>query len=218
MNLPRRILAGIVLVSLAVLVVCDVSIRSFRLWWNSHSLTGDIASSLLVVAVTGLVIDEVVAHRQRRERSVSVAVQALIVYGQARRATDAAASILRDAGTPGPEDTRVAQARDLARDEMRILASMLLTSSSNLFDDPDARVFLERVQRLAGDVYGVLAGYASSDPSEPSAGSAGTSGDSRARQLLESQMKEVDSALAPLVSRIPGRLLAVDDAVEESLS
>ena len=80
----RRVAATTVVMTLATLVAYDVWIRGVRVWWDRHSLTGSIVASLLGLAVTALIVDEVVARRQRKERAVSVAVQSLIVYGQAR--------------------------------------------------------------------------------------------------------------------------------------
>lgn len=68
-RLVRRLTAVAVAVFLVVLIVCDLSIVSFRTWWERHSLTGSIVSNLLVLAVTGLIVDEIVARRQRKERS-----------------------------------------------------------------------------------------------------------------------------------------------------
>ena len=98
-------------------------------------------ANLLVVAFTALIVDEVVARRQQRKRGVSVAVQGLIVYGQARRAYGAV-----NASGDGGSDTLDAS------EELRTLASMLLTASSALFDDPVARRFLEQVERFAGSM------------------------------------------------------------------
>lgn len=47
---------------------------------------GSILASLLAVGVTALIFDEVIARQRRRERATSVAVQAMILYAQARRA------------------------------------------------------------------------------------------------------------------------------------
>ncbi|MGA3219711.1 MAG: hypothetical protein ABSE77_11665 [Acidimicrobiales bacterium] len=63
------------------LVACDVWVAGVRAWWDRHSFTSCVVSSLLVLGVTVLIIDEVLARRQRRERAGPVAVQALIVYG-----------------------------------------------------------------------------------------------------------------------------------------
>lgn len=67
--------------ALLALVACDLWIRGVQVWWDRHSLIGSVVASLLVLAVTALIVDEVVARRQRRERAGSVAVQASIVYG-----------------------------------------------------------------------------------------------------------------------------------------
>jgi hypothetical protein len=70
----RRLAAAGVALALLALVATDLWVKSARVWWDGHSLTGSVVSSLLVLAVTGLIVDEVVARRQRKERSVSVAV------------------------------------------------------------------------------------------------------------------------------------------------
>lgn len=134
----RRVMAAAVALTLVALIASDLSIGRFRTWWDRHSLTGSIVSSLLVLAVTGLIVDEVVARRQRRERAISVAVQGLIVFGQARRACDAIMS-------SDTADTR----SSAAAEELRTLASMLLTASPSLFDDPEAHRFLDQVERFS---------------------------------------------------------------------
>jgi hypothetical protein len=103
--------------------------------------------------VTALILDEVLARRQRKERAVSVAVQALIVDGQAVRSFDAVVAMAGAGG--GGDELDVAQVD--VRDEVRSLANMILVASPALFDDPEARLFLEEVQRLAGTMYGALA-------------------------------------------------------------
>jgi hypothetical protein len=180
-ELVRRGAAVAVTAALVALVACDVWIGGVRTWWDRHSLTGSVVSSLLVVAVTALVIDEVVARRQRRERSVSVAVQGLIVYGQARRAYDAIT-------TGGTEESHSATG---APEELRTLASMLLTASPSLFDDPVARRFLEQLERFSASMFGTA-----------SARSRGVPGaDDRAR--LASEMSRLQATVKPLLARIP---------------
>ena len=119
-ELARRVTAATVAASLVVLVVCDLSIGSFRAWWDRHSLTGSIVSSLLVLAVTALIFDEIVARRQRKERAITVAVQALIVYGQGRRTWNAVKSSAADGKGTG-------NGAGSALEEWRALANMLLT-------------------------------------------------------------------------------------------
>ena len=65
-DLRRRVAAVCALTTLLVLVGCDLWIAGFRAWWDRHSLTASVVSSLLVLAVAGLIVDEVVARRQRR--------------------------------------------------------------------------------------------------------------------------------------------------------
>src|SRR5580692_1924246 len=98
----RRIAAASVAFGLVTLVACDLWIEGFRTWWDRHSLTGSVVSNLLVLAFTGLIVDEVVARRQRKQRRVSVAIQGLIVYSQARRAFNA----LMTDGATGTNDVR----------------------------------------------------------------------------------------------------------------
>ena len=176
----RRFTAAAVAMSLLVLVAGDLWIRGFQLWWDRHSLTGSVATSLLVLAVTGLIVDEVVARRQRRERALSVAVQALIVYGQARRVWNAVVTTA-DMGEGSANSSS---------EEFRTLASMLLTAAPGLFDDPVARRFLEEVERFSVSVF------------RTAAGSRGQlSEDDQAH--LESAMAQLQAAVAPLFVRIP---------------
>jgi hypothetical protein len=180
-SLFRRVAAIGVATALAALVVCDLSIAGFRTWWDRHSLTGAVVSSLLVLAVTALIVDEVVARRQRQARAVSVAVQGLIVYAQARRAHDAVTT----AG--GADDAR----SGVGAEELRTLASMLLTASPSLFDDPQARRFLEQVERFSVLMYKTI----SSSPGGIQ------SADNRER--LTSQISQLQVTMQPLVARIP---------------
>jgi hypothetical protein len=185
--IARRIAAVVVSVALVTLLVCDVSIDGFRAWWNTHSLTGNIVSSVLLLAVTGLVVDEVVARRQRKQREVSVAAQALIVYGQARRTCQALVG-------PRPEDSDLRAAKEESRD----LASMVLTASSSLFDDPAGREFLRRVQRLIAVLY-VVSHPASAD-SEPGK-----------LERVRAEMTELTASIRPLIARTPPELLSTLD-------
>ncbi len=176
--LARRLAAVVVLLALIGMVVADEWVGAFRTWWDRHSLTGSIVSSLLVVAVTGLIVDEVVARRQRRARSSSVAVQAVIVYGQAGRTFRAI--------TDGDGD----ELSSGATEELRTLASMLLTASPNLFDDPIARRFLTQLQRVTGSMFKLVL---------VPAGQGRRPAD---RVQLEADMAELKTTAAPLLARI----------------
>jgi hypothetical protein len=163
---------------LLALVACDLWIAGVRTWWDRHSLTSSLVASLLVVAVTALIVDEVIARRQRRQRAVAVAVQGFIVYGQAYRAYEAvvAADGARLSG---------------ASDELRTLASMVLTASSSLFEDPEARRFLDQVERFL--------------PSMVRAESASSGGALGAedREKLRSEASRLRATIEPLLARIP---------------
>jgi len=166
--------------ALVALVACDLWVGSVRTWWDQHSLTGSVVSDLLVLAVAGLIVDEVVARRQRRDRSVSVAVQGLIVYGQARRTHDAIVSIGADGQPAG-----------VAADELRTLANMLLTSSPSLFDDPAARTFLEQVERFSVTMFRLVSA------------AAGRPVEAHDREQLSQEMTRVKESVQPLLIRIP---------------
>jgi hypothetical protein len=142
-GLARSVTAAAVATGLVVLVVCDLLIGSFQAWWDRHSLTASIVSSLLILATTALIFDEIIARRQRKDRAMSVAIQALIVYGQVRRSWNAVKSSAADGKGSG-------NGAGSALEEWKALANMLLTASPALFEDPEGRRFLEEVERFSG--------------------------------------------------------------------
>jgi hypothetical protein len=174
----RSVMAAAVAALLVALVACDLAIAGFSGWWDRHTLTASVASNLLVLAVAALIVDAVVARRQRSARATTVAVQAMIVYAQARRAYDA---LLAASGRGAESD---------AADEMRMLASMLLTASPSLFDDPDARLFLERVQQLAGAMYRAVV-----KPDDKLS--------AQDRDRLTTVITALQLSAAPLIARLP---------------
>lgn len=186
----RRLLAFAIAAALVAIVACDVSIYRFRHWWDQHALSSSIVSSLLVLGVTALIVDEVLARRARRDRATSVAVQAVILDAQAQRTYAAITAAC------GPDGDKAA-----AGEEMRSLAGMLLTASPNLFDDPQARVFLENVQRLAGSIYRVAAAAARGPVSTD------------LQAFLTNAMSAVQTSREPLAARLP---LEYRSNVEES--
>ncbi|MGA8207965.1 MAG: hypothetical protein WB801_10390 [Candidatus Dormiibacterota bacterium] len=193
-RLARRVVAAAVAASLVVLVVCDLLIGSFQGWWERHSLTASIVSSLLVLAVTALIFDEIVARRQRKERAISVAVQAIIVYGQGQRTWNAVKSSGVDRNGRG--DGAGSALEDL--EEWKVLANMLLTASPALFEDPEARRFLEELERFSALV---VSRVRRSD---------GTLADDD-RQHLEAEFSKVEQAVGPLRARLP----TADDSLLE---
>jgi hypothetical protein len=178
--LQRRVAAAVALVALTAMVVSDVWISGTRSWWERHSVTGSIVSSLLVLAVTVLVIDEVVARRGRNERARVVAVQGLIVYGQIRRSQDAVLA----QGADGAGS-------DAAVDELRNVANMLLIAAPMLFDDPTARAFLEEAQRFSALMIRIAVART------------GTALTGQDRQRLSDGAARLQTAVAPLIARLP---------------
>jgi hypothetical protein len=178
----HRLVAALAAVAvLVVLVVCDETVTGVRRFFELHAFTASIAASLLTLAVTLLVVDQVVARRNQKERAESVAVQSLILYGQAKRAHQAVLAAERSGGSPSPE----------VGEELRSLATMMLSASASLFDDPEARVFLEHLQRSSAAMLRV-------------ARRAGTAAAADAGRHLEHTMSQLHQALEPLVRRIPG--------------
>jgi hypothetical protein len=192
--LLRRVAAGIIASTLVALIACDLWVGAFRSWWDRHSVTGSAVSSLLVVGVSALIFDEVVARRQRKQRAVTVAVQGLIVYGQTRRTYDAV--VAATGHEHAADDDQIIGAGD----ELRILASMLLMATPSLFDDPVARLFLSDVQRLAASMYRALSPASASSPTPAS----GPNGDGRMR----TERSQVEATIKPLAERIPAHYRA----------
>ena len=79
---------------------------------------------------------------------------------------------------------------------------MLLTASPSLFDDPVARLFLEEVQRLAGELVRALA-----PPGAPSEAS---------KERLTAQMRLVHARAGPLVARLPAEFRRSGDDEDAS--
>lgn len=130
-----RIAAVGALLAVAAIVVTDVTTTGVERWWDRHSVITDVVGSVLILAVTVLIVDEVIARRRVKERARVAAVQAVIVYGQALRTETVLAN-------KGEEED--GGAGGLA--EVRSLALMLLTAAPALFDDPVARNFMNRAE------------------------------------------------------------------------
>ncbi|HEY2520211.1 MAG TPA: hypothetical protein VGJ19_08880 [Streptosporangiaceae bacterium] len=185
-RLIRRGSALLIAVAIVVLIVYDVmNGRGFSDWWDEHAITTSLVSDLLIVGATALIFNEVQAYRQRKERSVTVAAQGLIVYSQAREAYQAVMASVSD---PSSDDG--------IPDELRDLASNLLVASPSLFDDPDARNFLLELDRLMAWLFAAANGR-SSRPGGP-----GQTGH------LTDQMNQVQAAFQPLVARFPAEYQA----------
>lgn len=195
---PRRLAAAGIAAALVVLVVLDLTAHSFSGWWDRHTLSASIVANLLVLGFAGLVVDEVVARRQRNDRANSVAVQGIIVYDQAQRTY---AAVLANLDAPSePDSDAPNEPESDAPDELRALANMLLTSSPSLFDDPEARIFLENVQRLTGVMFRASSSSLIGHPGRPS------------RELLATAMDRLHASARPLVQRLSaGYRAAIDE-------
>jgi hypothetical protein len=203
-SLLRRVAAAVTAVMLVALVGADLSVAGARAWWDRHSFTSCVVSSLLVLGATVLIVDEIVARRQRRERAVSVAVQGLIVYGQALRAYDVVMAAHDTLSGDGAVDA--AHFGEM-REEVRNLANMVLVASPSLFDDPEARLFLEEVQRLVGTMYEAVAlalGY--STPRAPG---------ENVFPRLRSYKSRAGTRVVPLATRLPRQDSALFDRMPD---
>jgi hypothetical protein len=118
-------------------VVTALTVPGVGAWWNRHSLVGSFVASVLILALTVQVIDQVTARRSVKERERIAAVQALIVFGQVLRTEKVLMT---------PDDQR--QSGDTV-DEVRALASMVLTAAPALFEDPVARTFMEQIEHFS---------------------------------------------------------------------
>jgi hypothetical protein len=125
-----------------LLVIGDVTDGAMRRWWAGHALTTSTVSGLLVLAITLLVVDQVVRLRQINDRARSVAAQSAIILAQAVRTS---ASVTR-----GTADGAAETDRDAAFDDLRTYMMMLMVGAPVLIDARGSRAFLERAQAVAG--------------------------------------------------------------------
>src|SRR5271166_7197025 len=70
----------------SALITLDLTDGVFRRWWSSRASTTDAVGGILVVLITVLIVNQVLAIRQQRDRSRATAAQAAIVASQAFRA------------------------------------------------------------------------------------------------------------------------------------
>ncbi len=143
--------AAVVVLVACVLVILDSADAGLRRWWDAHALTTDTVAGLLVLMITFLVADQVVRHRQSKNRSNAVAVQVAIMMVQAIRASQAVFQVLDGSGDA-----------EAASEEFRTYTMMLLAVAPVLIDDRTSRTFLERAQHLDGEMARALTVLASS--------------------------------------------------------
>jgi len=139
--------ATIVVTALAIaLVLLDITDRAVRHFWRIHSFTTNLCAGIIVLALTVLIVNQVLQRVQLNERSRAVAAQAGILLTQARRAATSVKAT-RDHN----------EERDTASQEFRTYLLALLVSAPIFIENPVARQFLEQAQRLAAEMAHVLA-------------------------------------------------------------
>jgi hypothetical protein len=168
-----------------VAVVTDATLPSVNAWWNRHALLGSFVASVLILGITVQVVDQVTARRRVKDRERVAAVQALIVFGQAQRTVNVLL---------GPVDER--RTGDPAG-EAQALASMILTASPALFEDPTARAFMEDVERFTTLLLRTM---------RHSRGHDGTSDADRAK--VKEANDKLKLAVQPLLTRLDRRVVA----------
>ncbi len=174
--------AGVITLLAVVLVILDINDGAMRRWWAAHALTTSVVSGLLVLAITLLVVDQVVRLRQLNDLSRAVAAQAAIILAQATRAAQEVSQAVAKGLGPGN--------RDDAADEFRTYMLMLLVGAPILIDERISRNFLEQAQRLGGEMARVL-------------GATGTaSGSAAPTSRLDHAVRQLREASTPLIAAL----------------
>jgi hypothetical protein len=161
----------------AALVALDISDAGLRHWWATHALTTDTVSGLLVLLITVQIVNQVVRRRQLRSKSLAIAAQAAIMVSQAARSVRAVDGALDGSGD-----------RDMASDEVRTYMMMLLVGAPVLIDARVSRNFLEKAQRLGGEMAHALS-TRSKTPTTPA----------KSRERLERAVDGLRTAATPLL-------------------
>ena len=138
--------AGVVTAVVLALVLLELFDRGDRRFWSNHPISADTVAGVLVVALTVVVLDQIIRQRQRRQQSRAIGAHVAIMLSQARRAVDATVA-LRDR-----DGDQVA-----AGDAVRAYLLVLLVGAPVLIEDPVARRFLEHAQVLAAELGRVVA-------------------------------------------------------------
>ena len=148
MSTRARHWSAAILVSLAacVLVSFDLTDVRWRAWWDVHALTTDTVSGIVVLAITLLIVDQVVRLRQTKDRSRAIAAQAAIMVAQGIRSGNAVSQALSGSGD-----------KDSANDEFRTYMMMLLVGAPVLIDERTSRTFLEQAQYLGAEMARAIA-------------------------------------------------------------
>jgi hypothetical protein len=175
--------AGLAILVTVALIASSLTNAPERNWWDSHSLTTDTVSGVLVLLITVLVVNQLLNLRQDRQQRQAIAAQAAIVMAQAAELAKAVSSV-----TGGSGD------RHDAADADRTYVLILLISAPVFIDDPVARSFLEQAQDFGGEMTRTLAQTHSSAD-----GAAGPGG------RLDHALQQLQSAAAPLLQLLPAK-------------
>ena len=148
-----RIIGGISLLALCGAIAWDLADDTF---WSRHTLLTSLVASLIVVAVTAAVLNEVLERRQRERWSV-LAQYALFDFVRTARLVWSGllelAGLVPD-GEPGAEE--LAAGSDAVRDTPRLAAAM-----DEMLANPERREQLHRlITGLLGDGQEVLGRWA----------------------------------------------------------
>jgi hypothetical protein len=132
--------AGVAAV-LALLSALDLSDRSFGHWAADRPFFTSTLTGVLVLLVAVLIVDRVIARRDEKDQSRSVAAQATIVMAEGARATAALDGALNGRGE-----------RSAAEDEVKTYLTILSMATPVLLGPHFSRGFLESAQALGADL------------------------------------------------------------------
>ncbi|MGA7052383.1 MAG: hypothetical protein WBZ37_14140 [Mycobacterium sp.] len=136
----------VVIAITAILAILDLTDQAARHWAADHAFTTSTVAGLLVLAITILVVNQVVKIRQYRDEAQAIAAQSAILLAQAARAARAVTSAVDGSGE-----------RDAASEEVRTYLTMLLIAAPVLIEVSVPRAFLEQAQQLGAVLASTLA-------------------------------------------------------------
>jgi hypothetical protein len=154
--------------------------RGVRRFSSDHPLTADTVAGVLVVAITVVVVDQIIRYRQIQGQSRAIGAHAAIMLSQARGAVEATVAVRDQHGD-----------RAAAGDAVRTYLLVLLVGAPVLIQEPRARRFLEQAQVLAAELGRILS-PADVDALPPSAFAGG----------LDEAVKQLREAAAPLLAAL----------------
>jgi hypothetical protein len=182
------LLVSLVTAGLIVIDCVDAGVRDF---FARHALTTSTLSGILVLLVTVLVADRVLARRSLQDRSRAIAAQASLVYGQALRARDAVVALVTD-------DTADEAAEEAAGEESRTYTMAVMIATPTLIEVSATRDFLEAAQALGAHLALTLTRRSTLDRQA-------------ATERIDAAVEQLRERARPLVSSLsPGLRAAVE--------